>query len=149
MKGNSLDIVFVVDVTGSMTRVLDSVKKHIDEILEQMYSTHQNVRVGFVQFRDMTDDFFVKPSAYMSNRYDIKKLVYSLYADGGGDLPEPILDALDTALTSFQFDADNKMIFVLTDAPEKKSIFTNEELVMSKIGSKNIDLQYLVLPVMK
>ncbi len=148
-SGNSLDIVFVIDVTGSMKMALDSVKKYVDEIIVQMHSNYKHVRVGFVQFRDVYDDFLVKSSGYMTDRYEIKRLVYSLNADGGGDLAEPILDAIDCALTDFKFEAEHRQMFVITDAPNKPSIYTTEKSVMDRIRARNIDLKYFVLPVMK
>lgn len=148
-SGNSLDVVFVLDVTASMKMALDTVKRHVDEIIVQMYERYDIVRVGFVQFRDVDDDFFVKSSGYITDKYDIKRLVYSLYASGGGDLPEPILDAMDSALTDYRFESDTRQMFVITDAPIKKSIYTTEKSVMERIKSRNIDLKYFVLPVMK
>ncbi len=145
-KGKSLDVVFVFDVTGSMQNALNNVKKSIDDILTEMYINHEDVRVGFVLFKDISDDFVVKSSNYMTDIYEIKKMIYGLNAYGGGDIEEPILDALDMALTDFSFDAENKMIFVVTDAPMKRSIYVTPESIMNRIESKHIELEYLLLP---
>ena len=145
-KGKSLDVVFVFDVTGSMQNALNNVKKSVDDILTEMYINHDDVRVGFVLFKDISDDFVVKSSNYMTDIYEIKKMIYGLNAYGGGDIEEPILDALDMALTDFSFDAENKMIFVVTDAPMKRSIYVTPESIMNRIESKSIELEYLLLP---
>lgn len=148
-SGTSLDLVFVLDVTASMHIALDSVKRHVDEIVVQMYSNYDTVRVGFVLFKDFDDDFFVKSSGYMTDRYEIKRFVYSLEASGGGDLPEPILDAIDHALVDYSFEAETRQIFVITDATTKRSIYTSEQSIMDRVFARNIDLKYFVLPMMK
>ncbi len=148
-RGTSLDVVFVLDVTASMHLALDGVKRYVDEIIVQMYNNYDRVRVGFVLFRDVGDDFVVKSSGYMTDKYDIKRFVYSLEASGGGDLPEPILDAMDCALLDFRFEAESRQMFVITDAPMKRSIYTTEKSLMDRLRTSNIDLQYFVLPVMK
>ncbi len=147
--GTSVDVVFVLDVTASMDIALNSVKRYIDTILVNMYSNYNSVRVGFVLFRDFDDDFFVKSSGYMTDIYDIKRFVYSLEASGGGDLPEPVLDAIDYALADFSFEAESRQMFVITDAHIKESIYTTEKSVMERIKAYGINLKYFVLPVMK
>lgn len=107
-----VDLVFVIDATGSMTDLIDMVKEnalkfHIDlcDIMESKKKNINNLRIKLVAFRDYVDDgasammltdFFKLPE----QADDFKNAVNSIEAKGGGDEPEDGLEALAFAIRS-------------------------------------------------
>lgn len=147
-KSESLDLVFVFDATGSMKDVLNIIKNSIEYILDDIYANYEpdKIRIGFVFFKDIKDEYFTKVIPYSSDRKYILRVLKSIHVSGGGDIPEPILDAVDVALNDFHFEASTRLIVVVTDAPIKESVYTTKDIVFGKISRFGVKLEYLKLP---
>ncbi|HLP17975.1 MAG TPA: VWA domain-containing protein [Bacteroidota bacterium] len=108
----AVDIVFVFDVTGSMSGSINGVKNNIIEFTDSLTRRGVDVRLGMVTFLDAVEsvfDFTTDPQTFQTR-------VSQQYAHGGGDMPENSLDALYRA-TEFQFRSTARKIFIwITDA---------------------------------
>ena len=110
---NSADIIFVLDVTGSMGDEIDKVKDNIIEFADSLSIRGIDYRLGMVTFLDEIENKypFTKDAQYFQS------LVAQQFAHGGGDGPENSLQALLEA-TQFTFrDNANRVIIWITDAP--------------------------------
>jgi hypothetical protein len=131
----AVDIVFCIDVTGSMTPIIDQVKtnalKFYDDVQQNLTVKGKNVdalRVRVVAFRDLKADgdaaidespFFTLPSEQGSFAEFINRLV----AEGGGDDPESGLEAVALAIHSpwtTTGDRRRQVIVVWTDQPAQQ-----------------------------
>src|SRR3954453_15746704 len=108
----AVDIVFCIDVTGSMTPILDAVKANAlafyDDVQTHLTEKGKNVaqlRVRVIAFRDFVADgdaaleespFYTLPA----ERGGFSEFVNGLIAQGGGDAPESGLDAVALAINS-------------------------------------------------
>ncbi|WP_205781440.1 vWA domain-containing protein [Planctomonas deserti] len=108
----SVDIVFCIDVTGSMDPILDAVKANAlgfyDDVQTNLVAKGKNVtqlRVRVVAFRDLYADgdagieespFYALPD----DRAHFSEFVGGLTAEGGGDAPESGLEAVALAINS-------------------------------------------------
>jgi von Willebrand factor type A domain len=108
----AVDIVFCIDVTGSMDPVLDAVKANAlafyDDVQTNLTAKGKNVaqlRVRVVAFRDLVADgdagieespFYALPD----DRAHFSEFVNGLRAEGGGDAPESGLEAVALAINS-------------------------------------------------
>jgi hypothetical protein len=129
--GYAVDIVFVIDITGSMTPVIDQVKAGAltfhDRLLQVMSAKDKYVsrlRLRVVAYRDYYDNasdamfhtpFFELPD----EAAHFTTYVSGLYADGGGDEPESGLEALGMALMSDWergLDRRRHVVVLFTDA---------------------------------
>ncbi len=134
MRGLSyaVDIVFCVDVTGSMTPILDAVKanalRFYGDVQDNLVNKGKNVdelRVRVVAFRDFGADgdaamqespFFALPA----EQGEFSAFVNGLVAEGGGDAPESGLEAVSLAMSSpwtTRGDRRRQVIVVWTDQP--------------------------------
>lgn len=116
-----LDLTFVVDVTGSMGDELTYVQVEIDSIAQNIASLFPNIkqRYALVTYRDKGDEFVVKSYDFTENLRDFQKSLNEQRADGGGDLPEAMDQALAASL-SLQWGTNEdhaKLIFLVADAP--------------------------------
>ena len=128
----AVDIVFCIDVTGSMTPIIDQVKanalRFYDDVQSNLTAKGKNVdqlRVRVVGFRDFVADgaaaldespFFTLPD----ERADFSAFVNGLVAEGGGDAPESGLEAVALAIDSpwtTAGDRRRQVIVVWTDQP--------------------------------
>jgi hypothetical protein len=127
-----VDIVFCIDVTGSMTPILDQVKANALRFYSDVQSnltakgkTIDELRVRVVAFRDIVADgdaalqespFFELPT----EQAGFSSFVNGLVAEGGGDAPESGLEAVALAMTSpwtTRGDRRRQVIVVWTDQP--------------------------------
>ena len=107
-----IDLVLVIDATGSMKDLIDMVKEnalrfHTDlcNIMESKKKSINNLRIKLIAFRDYMDD---GASAMMLTDFfnfpedadNFRNAVNSIEADGGGDEPEDGLEALGFAIRS-------------------------------------------------
>jgi hypothetical protein len=128
----AVDIVFCIDVTGSMTPILDAVKANAlgfyDDVQTNLTEKGKNVaqlRVRVVAFRDFVADgdaaidespFYALPD----ERGAFSEFVNGLIAQGGGDAPENGLEAVALAINSQWTtvgDRRRQVIVVWTDQP--------------------------------
>jgi hypothetical protein len=128
----AVDIVFCIDVTGSMTPIIDQVKanalRFYDDVQSNLTAKGKNVdqlRVRVLAFRDFVADgaaalaespFFTLPE----ERASFSDFVNGLIAEGGGDAPESGLEAVALAIDSpwtTTGDRRRQVIVVWTDQP--------------------------------
>jgi hypothetical protein len=128
----AVDIVFCIDVTGSMTPIIDQVKanalRFYDDVQSNLTEKGKNVdqlRVRVLAFRDFKADgaaalqespFFTLPA----ERAEFSDFVNGLIAEGGGDAPESGLEAVALAVNSPWTtigDRRRQVIVVWTDQP--------------------------------
>lgn len=117
---NMADIVFVLDVTGSMGDEINKVKNNIIEFTDSLTARGIDYRLGLVTFLDVIENVY----EFTNNPTLFKNIVGQQNAHGGGDRPENSLDALVRA-TQYPFRHSAKRIFIwITDADyhEKDSV---------------------------
>jgi hypothetical protein len=118
--GRAIEAVFVLDTTGSMSGLLEGAKRKIWTIADAMGGGGVPVRIGLVAYRDRGD-------AYVTLRRDLTDDLDSLWgelrelrAEGGGDTPESVNQALHEAVTRIgwsQGPGVYRVIFLVGDAP--------------------------------
>ena len=117
-----LDIVFVVDNTGSMGPYIHNVKTKILEIIRTIKKEElcRRLRVGLVSYRDHPPE----ESTYVTQKFElspdtakIEQNVMQMEASGGGDGPEAVSTALQV-MNKMEFLNDAAKVAVLIgDAP--------------------------------
>lgn len=114
-----LDIVFVMDTTGSMGEEIDRLKATI-QIINDNVSTlkpQPNVRFGMVLYRDKGDEYVTQVIPLTSNLSAFEKELAKVKAGGGGDRPEDLESALDDTINKLAWNTDGlRIAFIVTDA---------------------------------
>jgi hypothetical protein len=117
---HAIDVVFAVDTTGSMGGLLDGAKRTVWSIASHIRKTDPNadLRIGLVAYRDLGDDYVTRPFSLTHDLDAVYSELYTYEAAGGGDTPENVDAALDTALHGMAWrPGAKKLVFVVGDAP--------------------------------
>ncbi len=121
-KKPQVEVVFCLDTTGSMGGLIEGAKQKIWAISNQIASGKPTPRlkVGLVAFRDRGD-------AYVTRVFDLTEDLDAVYgnlkkfqAQGGGDFPESVNQALNESVTKIKWSKDKdtlRLLFLVGDAP--------------------------------
>ncbi|MGF1580399.1 MAG: hypothetical protein ACFCD0_13645 [Gemmataceae bacterium] len=122
---NRVEVVFCVDTTASMKELLQTARKKIWTISNQVVAGHPTpeLRIGLVAFRDRSD----AKKSYVTKVYKLTNGLDNAYqwlvqldAAGGGDHPESVNQALHEAITKINWTKGKnvlRIIFLVGDAP--------------------------------
>ncbi len=121
-SSHRIEVVFVLDTTSSMSGLIQAAKEKIWSIATTMASAQENpdIKMGLVAFRDRGD-------AYITRVFDLSNDLDTMYASlmdfraqGGGDGPESVNQALYDAIHKISWSKDSnvyKVAFLVGDAP--------------------------------
>lgn len=101
-KAEKVNLLFMVDSTGSMAGHIDAVKTQVRDIVSNLHSSHPELQmyVGFLAYRDHCDEKSgqrFEVLSFTQNLSSFESFVGSLRATGGGDTAEDIHGALQQA----------------------------------------------------
>jgi Mg-chelatase subunit ChlD len=125
------DVVFVLDVTGSMGWAINGVRDGIRRFADDLARNQIDFQVGLVAFRDLTvptdrDAGFelmevlkFRGEPLTSDADEFRREVSRLTANGGGDEAESSLEAIAEACRLPLRKSATKVFLLITDAPPK------------------------------
>lgn len=111
-----LDVMFVVDTTGSMGDKINQAKQFAAASAARIQALRG--RVGLVSYRDAGDSYIARIESPLSNTMtDFTAKLQALTASGGGDTPEAALHALKIGMNGLSWQQGaTKAAILLTDA---------------------------------
>jgi hypothetical protein len=143
-----LDIVFLIDSTGSMFDDIDAVKASAADIMDKIAQTVPDYRVAVADYRDFNEDPYGETTDYplrvrtpFTNSADLAiQAIDAIQVAGGGDFPESVYYALTRMIDgSLLVGADgqswrpgevDRVILLMGDAPpHDPEPFTNLTMV--------------------
>lgn len=148
-NGNPVDLIMVIDTTGSMKPYLRAIKSEIKTISKNIILKNENSRIGFMLYRDTKDKYLTKKIEFNNNIEEVERESKYFYADGGGDKAEPMYEAIQQALEKFEFQNENRVIVVITDAKPKVIGRANLELNTITAKRKNVNVEIISAKEMK
>lgn len=116
-----MDVVFLIDTTGSMDDEIAVVKESIVDMITEIErgKPAPDVRFGLVLYRDRGDEYVTKTFELTRDTDSIIRTVRDIRSGGGGDTPESVNEALHEAVSNINWDKDidtEKTIFLIGDA---------------------------------
>jgi outer membrane protein OmpA-like peptidoglycan-associated protein len=109
-----IDIVFVIDETGSMQPYIDAVKDNIKRFSGKLRSQGFDYQLGLVRF---TDNVTWSSPDLTDDVATFERWVGEIQAAGGGDIPENALEGLKAATNIKYRPIALKLAILVTDAP--------------------------------
>ncbi|QDT65573.1 VWA domain-containing protein [Calycomorphotria hydatis] len=117
-----IEVVFVLDTTGSMSGLIAAAKDKIWAIANSLALAEPtpDIKMGLIGYRDRNDAYVTKLTDLTDNLDKIYTELMDFEAGGGGDTPESVNQALDEAVQKFAWSKDEstyKVIYLVGDAP--------------------------------
>ena len=118
---DDVDVVFVFDATGSMGDELRYLQAEMKDVISRASDATGglNIRTGAVVYRDHGDEYITRISRLTQDIKTTQAFIDKQHANGGGDYPEAVPEALMAALNSSGWDtnARARIAFLILDAP--------------------------------
>lgn len=137
----SLDLMFVVDSTGSMGDEMRYLAKEFDAIVSNIQAKypHVDIRFGLTLYRDKGDEYVVRDFDFTADKKRMKKQLEKQSANGGGDYPEAMDEGVEKALeASWRAEDGVRMMFLVADAPPHDEKIKQMVPIIEKAREKGI-----------
>ncbi|RNF35431.1 vWA domain-containing protein [Paracoccus methylarcula] len=117
-----VQVAFVLDTTGSMADLIEGAKQKIWSIANTILDVNPDadISMALIGYRDRGDEYVVKPHPLTRDVQGLYSKLRRFNADGGGDTPESVNEALDAAVRGQDWaegDHVRRIIFLVGDAP--------------------------------
>ncbi|MBX3317731.1 MAG: hypothetical protein KF902_12815 [Phycisphaeraceae bacterium] len=121
-KESIIDVVFVLDTTGSMSGLIEGAKQKIWSIANTIATAEPRpvIRMGLVAYRDRGDEYITKLTPLTDDLDAVYADLMKFVAAGGGDGPESVNQALHEGVMLQPWSDDPnalKLIYLIGDAP--------------------------------
>lgn len=115
----TVDVVFIVDTTGSMSEEINALKGTIAEVVSSLSRQNARPRLGLVEYRDVTDGYVTRLHQMTTDVHGFTERVANLEASGGGDTPEHVNAGLRVAVDQIRWNPESvaRLAFLIGDAP--------------------------------
>ena len=121
-KKETIEVCFVLDTTGSMGGLIEGAKQKIWAIANEILASEPtpNLRIGLIGYRDRKEVYVTQVHDLSDDIDDIYAKLMKFQAQGGGDAPESVNQALHEAVTKIKWNKSKKvlkLVFLVGDAP--------------------------------
>ncbi|MCL2127816.1 MAG: VWA domain-containing protein [Treponema sp.] len=119
-KQSVLDIMFVIDTTGSMSDELNYLKTEISDVIGKIADGNRNyaINLALLFYRDAGDEYVTRYFDFTTNIPQQQQNLKRQSANGGGDFPEAVDKALSEAVgKNWSGGYATRLIFHVCDAP--------------------------------
>ena len=114
-RSRKIDVVFIIDTTGSMCDNVRGIRAYTDTFLERLQRDRFDVALGLVTFSDRKT---ARARGVTTDFGKFKNWFYHTEFTGGGDLTEAGLDAIMTAIEKINYRWRAQKFFIMaTDGP--------------------------------
>ena len=145
-----LDLMFVVDTTGSMGDELLYLQAELSDVINRVQTEVAGdftMRLSVNFYRDEGDEYVVRSFPFTTNVATVIGQIAAQEADGGDDWPE----AVDAALTDAVFEHDwsdsarARLMFLVLDAPPHDGAQVRASLAESIVGAAELGIRVIPL----
>ena len=120
-EGVPLDVLFLVDSTGSMDDEITRIKETLVSISGRIDAlpSRPDLRFGMVVYRDRGDEYVTRTFSFIRGARQFMRDVRRVSAEGGGDYPESLNEALHVAVREmdWRLGVGARLVFMFADAP--------------------------------
>ena len=119
--GVPLDILFLLDATGSMADEIEQIKDTLLSIASRISAlpSEPDLRFAMVAYRDRGDEYVTRVFDFEPDAARFLETIRGVVADGGEDYPESLNEALHVAVHQPEWREGDaiRLMFLIADAP--------------------------------
>ncbi|HEU4511364.1 MAG TPA: vWA domain-containing protein [Pyrinomonadaceae bacterium] len=141
--GATMEMVFVLDTTGSMGGLLSGAKQRIWGIVNEVMQTSSlsSVKVGLVAYRDRGDQYVTQVLPLTEDLDKVYSVLMEYQAAGGGDEAENVRRALAQGVAKAGWSQPSaqlaQILFLVGDAPPKDYVDEPDPLTTADLAVKH------------
>ncbi len=141
-KVTKLDLMLVVDTTGSMGDEINYLQAELRSIIGAITAKHRDldIRIGFVFYRDLGDDYVTRTVAFDRDIGRVQGALARQEANGGGDYPEAMDQAMIRAVGQDWRPDAVKSLLLVADAPPHDDKFARTWAAAEAARAKRIHI---------
>nr|WP_083607975.1 cellulose-binding domain-containing protein [Teredinibacter haidensis] len=131
---DKLDLLLVIDTTGSMSDELNYLQAELTSILSAISEDNPavNIRVGLIVYRDTGDSYVTREFPLTDDIATIQDDLNAQIASGGGNYPEAMDEALELAMQAeWRSDAVKALLLVADAPPHDENIMATWNSVLT------------------
>lgn len=116
----SVDLLFLLDATGSMDDEITRIQETIISISERVSQLpgSPELRFALVAYKDRSDDYLTRVSDFTNDVQAFRTTLLAVRAGGGGDTPEAVNEGLYSAVHELSWNEHGlRLAFMVADAP--------------------------------
>lgn len=138
-KFDRIQVMFVIDTTGSMGDEIDYLKEEIDDVIGRIKAqTNAEVTLAIMVYRDEGDEYVTDYSDFSTDVTTQQAYLKQQDASGGGDFPEAVDVALTEAVSKQWMAQATKIIVHVADAPAHDNDVENWSKAATKAAEQGI-----------
>ncbi|MCK4542699.1 MAG: VWA domain-containing protein [Spirochaetales bacterium] len=148
VEGEAVDFVLALDTTDSMTNDIPHLRESLVPLLEDKLSRFSAARIGMVLYKDYFEEYITKIVPFGLSLADVQKSLDNIRVWGGRDIPEAVYEALFEGIHGFPWEADNRLLILVGDAPphpRPRGSVTGED-VARDAEALGITIHTIILP---
>ena len=134
-----LDVMFLLDSTGSMSDEINQIKRTLQSISKQVAQLPGNpdLRFGMVSYRDRGDEYVTRLYDFDGNVERFRKSIQEVRANGGDDYPESLNQAIHEAVNDAGWRDDAvRLVFLIADAPPHLDYSQDEDYAAEMVQAR-------------
>jgi hypothetical protein len=147
-SGDTLDLVLCLDTTSSMKDDIDSVRLMLIPMLREIIGEYSRFRIGMVLYKDYFDEYLNRIIPFTGDFGSFQRDLNAITVSGGRDIPEAVYEALYEAAIKFPWEADERLIILIGDAPphhrQRGSI--SKDMVDRAVEERGPKVNAIILP---
>jgi Mg-chelatase subunit ChlD len=146
---DAVDLMFVVDATGSMQDEIDFLREELKDVIARARrgAGQLDIEVSVNFYRDRHDEYVIKPYPFTDDIDEAVRLIAQEKAEGGGDYPEAVEQALTNAVMGHEWrrSARTRLLFLVGDAPPRNEPQVVDELHEATLEAAKLGIR--IVPV--
>jgi HEAT repeat protein len=135
LRRRGIDLVLVMDATGSMAPVIQATKRRLETVVRGLRQLVPDLRTRIVAYRDEGDTFVTLGSALSHDARLLEDFLAGIPAAGGGDYPEAVLAGLRNAFGETPWrDESQRIVLLFGDAPPHERDMTLVQTLVTEFS---------------
>jgi hypothetical protein len=147
-EGPSIDLVVALDTTQSMENDIPYLRSQLVPMLREQVAGRATLRVGMIFYRDYMEAYLTRRYEFQDDLSMVQRAVETIRVGGGRDIPEAVYEALYAAVTGFSWQAEERLVVLVGDAPPhplpRGSV--TREMVLEAAERENVRIHTVILP---